>query len=191
MSLQCLASDLEGILITVLFFLVVNARRQWGGSSYTSGENAPTSTKKDLRGGIHVTTTTGVQESYELSARDRPFDGSAPMPIGGAGGTIGDVKRKPMDDGLSLQSDSIGSDEGVDAFDSSGRQKLADEETTVAPHHFPAPPSLPDPQDGNGRAPPSQRHPFVNVVTPNGATSPQRVARGGRTEVNVEWSTAL
>lgn len=175
----------------------MNARRQWNTSSYTSGDNPPTSGKGQLRGGIHVTTTTGVQESYELSTRDRPFDGSIPMPMG----ATGDVKRKPMDDGLSLQSDSIGSDEVGDAFDSSGRQKLADEEATVSPHHFPTPPSVPDAQDGNGRRPavtivsptnpPSQRLPHANLVTPNGAASPQRVARGGRTEVNVEWSTAL
>lgn len=179
----------------VPFFVVVNARRQWNTSSYTSGDAPPTSVKKDLRGGIHVTTTTGVQESYELSTRDRPFDGSEPAPIG----STGDVKRKPMSDGLSLESDSIGSDDVGDAFDSSGRQKLADEEATTSPHHFPPPPSDPDSQDGNGRRPavtivtptPAQRHPHANLVTPNGATSPQRVARGGRTEVNVEWSTAL
>ncbi|KAF8311864.1 hypothetical protein DL93DRAFT_2082799 [Clavulina sp. PMI_390] len=157
----------------------LNSRRDWSTSSL-SGEPLPSAQKNTHTRGVHVTTTTitGVHQSeaYELDTRGRPFDGTpttAPK---------GDVKRKPIDDGLSLRSDSLNSSEHIDdAF--SGR-KLVDEEMGDD--------GAPIQEMPVTQAPPMPNHPYVNVNSP--AVNPNAypmAARGGRNEVNVEWAKAL
>ena len=180
-----LKAKLFSVLITALG--QVNARRQWGGSSYTSAD--PTAKRvryfqfhlgasdltllssifyQETRGGIgiHVTTTTGVtQDAYEMDPRSQPFDGTAKI-----GATHSrDIKRKTIDDGLSLNESVGGSDIGADdAFDD--MKKLADEE---APKQFPLPPAETRVQVQQAQAElptdnrvPNHRHPYVNIMTP-------------------------
>ncbi|KAF8317353.1 hypothetical protein DL93DRAFT_2165615 [Clavulina sp. PMI_390] len=153
----------------------LNARREWTNTSMST-EPLPT-THKNTRG-VHVTTTTvtGVHpsETYELDTRGRPFDGTP-------GTAPGDVKSKPIDDGLSLRSDSLNSDPADDAF--GGGRKLVDEEMGGD--------GIPRQRIPVTQAQPMPNHPYVNVTTPNGNTTAYPVARGGRNEVNVEWAKAL
>lgn len=85
-----------------------------------------------------------------------------------------DVKQPPVDDGLSLRSESItgASDEGEDALGI--RQKIIDEEQQVQP-----PMTI-------------QQMPYqlsrLPITSPSG---PARLARGGQTEHNVEWRNDL
>src|ERR1700756_3779889 len=91
-----------------------------------------------MRGGIRATTTTAiVQDSYEMSTgqRGRPFDGTVSVSVANAT----EIKRKPMDDGLSLRSDSDG---GVE--DAVGnRQKFAGGEASPTSNGFPVTPVQP------------------------------------------------
>ena len=161
-----------------------------------------------MRAAIHVTTTT-AQETFEMDPRGGAFDGT--VTIGGTGAT--DTKRKTMDDGLSLRSDSVEGYGVNDAFDS--RQKLADEETpppltpSSISDQVPTPPAqLPQPQPQyqaprvklqtplptGGRGTPNNnnnnnRHPYLNVSSSPAPPAP--IARGGRNEVNLEWSKEL
>ena len=137
-----------------------------------------------MRGGIHVTTTTGVtHETYEMDPQGQPFDGS--VSIGGTGAT--DIKRKTIDDGLSLRSDS---DAGIEDV-LGDRQKLADEETRPAVKHIQPRVQVQAHPPAGGRGAntmgPNPRHPYVNMLSPGAPP----VARGGRNEVNVEWSKEL
>jgi hypothetical protein len=127
-----------------------------------------------------------------MDPRGRPFDGT--VSVGGAGAT--DTKRKPVDDGLSLRSDSIGGSDGEVEDALGNRQKLADEETRPAIKEISAPPVQPrvqvqtQPQTGGhgvnvvGQI---HRHPYVNTLTPGAPP----VARSGRNEVSVQWSKDL
>lgn len=168
-----------------------------------------------MRAAIHVTTTT-AQETFEMDPRGGAFDGT--VKIGGTRAT--DTKRKTMDDGLSLRSDSVEVFGDNDEFDS--RQKLADEETPPpltpssisdqVPVDVPTLPArLPQPQyksprvklqtplPTSGRGTPAgsnnktnnnnNRHPYLNVS--NSPAPPAPIARGGRNEVNIEWSKEL
>jgi len=192
----------------------LNARRQWGGTSYTS--EGRTSGKREMRAAIHVTTTT-AQETFEMDPRGGAFDGT--VTIGGTGVT--DTKRKIMDDGLSLRSDSIEGFEDNDGFNS--RQKLADEETPPPltpssvsdqvpaevptlpaqlpqPHYKPSRVKLQAPLPTGGRGPPpgsnnnnnnnnnNTRNTYLGV---SNSPVPPPIARGGRNEVNIEWSKEL
>ena len=165
---------------------VVNARHQWAGLSYTSGDH-PMSGKgvchsiraqtashltsgchQDTRGATHVTTATGaIQETYQMEPRGRLF--GSPVLVGGIGVTS--IKRKPIDDGLSFRSDSIISDSRVEDTPAN-RRKLGDGETRPASKQFPALPGIQvqaDPQTGRCSVEavgPNYLHPYVNVSSP-------------------------
>jgi hypothetical protein len=129
-----------------------------------------------------------------MDPRGRPFDGTASVGVTGAS----DIKPKPIEDGLSLRSDSIGGSDGGVEDALGNRQKLADEETSPASKQFPVPPITVQPRvqlqthpptisRGVNPVGPNYRHPYVNVLSPGAPL----VARGGRSEVNVEWSKDL
>lgn len=146
--------------------------------------------------GIHVTTSTGVHaDAYELDARPGVFDGTVRIGSGvgvsvpgSAHRSTHDVKRPPMGDGLSLRSDSLngGSDEGEDAL--GNRQKLADEEASAAQAAAVTPPQNTYTSNIPRVQIQTTPHPYS---ASGGAVHSPGTARGGRNEVNLEWSTAL